>query len=252
MEIHKPKAAANWREFAIEIGTIICGILIALGLEQAIEAVHRNTLRHDAREAIRGEIRRNLGIFARRDHVQRCIDERLQALEALLVSPAAGEHLPRPLWVGRPQVWSISESRWTASTSGGRTALLSPDEQARYGEVYAAFRELDDAERVEQLAWAHLRELETLPSLDVGSRGRLIEALHEARYSNFRIKIAGAQERQMTQAIGVSADPSTENEGSRSVCVPLNTTREEGLKLSAPVKATIQGERVGGRVIAEP
>ena len=33
MEIHKPKAAHSVREFLIEIGTIVCGILIALGLE---------------------------------------------------------------------------------------------------------------------------------------------------------------------------------------------------------------------------
>lgn len=39
MEIHKPKAAHSWREFLIEIGTIVCGILIALGLEQVIVRV---------------------------------------------------------------------------------------------------------------------------------------------------------------------------------------------------------------------
>ena len=42
MDIHKPKAAHSWREFLIEIGTIICGILIALALEQAVESVHRS------------------------------------------------------------------------------------------------------------------------------------------------------------------------------------------------------------------
>ena len=40
MEIHKPKAVHSIREFLIEIGTIICGILIALGLEQALEVSH--------------------------------------------------------------------------------------------------------------------------------------------------------------------------------------------------------------------
>jgi hypothetical protein len=34
MDIHSPKAAHSIREFLIEIGTIICGILIALGLER--------------------------------------------------------------------------------------------------------------------------------------------------------------------------------------------------------------------------
>ena len=32
MDIHRPHAAHSWREFAIEIGTIVLGILIALGL----------------------------------------------------------------------------------------------------------------------------------------------------------------------------------------------------------------------------
>ena len=48
MEIHKPKAAHSWREFLTEIGTITCGILIALGLEGVVERSHH---RHAAREA---------------------------------------------------------------------------------------------------------------------------------------------------------------------------------------------------------
>jgi len=59
MDIHKPKAARNWREFAIEIGTIICGILIALGLEQAIEWLHRHAEVAEARQAMRSEIAAN-------------------------------------------------------------------------------------------------------------------------------------------------------------------------------------------------
>jgi hypothetical protein len=242
MDIHKPKAAHSWREFLVEIGTIICGILIALGLEQVIERVHEGTLRQEAREAIRGEIGRNLTIFQRRDAIQSCIDDRLKALEGLLVSTTLGEPLPRPLWVGRPQVWPVSESRWSAQASGGRTALLAADEQARYGEVYASFHELDDAERIEQLAWAHLRELETLPTLDAQTRARLIEALHEARYANFRIKIAGAQARDRARAAGAPGPSGSSEDGSRSVCVAMNTPRE------AAMRQTIKGKTA----IAEP
>lgn len=230
MEIHKPKASHSWREFAVEIGTIIVGILIALALEQVVGAVHERGLRAEAREAIRGEIGRNLAIFKRREQVQGCIDDRLKALEALLVSTPTGQALPRPLWVGRPQVWPISESRWQASAQGGRAALLSPDEQAAFGEIYAGFHDLDDAEHVEQLAWAHLRTLESFPSLDAQARDRLIEALHEARYANFRIKVASVQLGEMARALGVPPGPWSANEGSRSVCVPMNTTRDEAMK----------------------
>jgi hypothetical protein len=56
MEIHKPKATHNWREFLTEIGTIVCGLLIALGLEQVVEALHAHHLIEQAEEAMRSEI----------------------------------------------------------------------------------------------------------------------------------------------------------------------------------------------------
>ena len=40
MEIHKPHAVKTWREFAVELGTITAGILVALTLEQFIEWQH--------------------------------------------------------------------------------------------------------------------------------------------------------------------------------------------------------------------
>lgn len=56
MEIHKPKAAHSWREFLIEIGTIVCGILIALGLEQVIVRVEWSHRVLAAEEAMRQEL----------------------------------------------------------------------------------------------------------------------------------------------------------------------------------------------------
>jgi hypothetical protein len=40
VEIHKPKPVHNWREFLTELGTIVLGICIALGGEQALEWNH--------------------------------------------------------------------------------------------------------------------------------------------------------------------------------------------------------------------
>ena len=242
MDIHKPKAAHSWREFLTEIGTIICGILIALGLEQAVEALHQNHLRTEAREAIRGELGRNLDQFRRRAEVQSCVDARLLELEALLVRTPVGKSLPHPLWVGRPQVWTVIEGRWLAATSGARTSLLPPEEQGRLSELYSLGREFEVAENVEQIAWSHLRTLETLPELSVSTRDRLIEALHEARYANFRIKITMAQARDHAAAMGLGVERSPYGEGSRSACIPLNTSREDAMR------QTLKGRNA----IAEP
>jgi hypothetical protein len=70
MDIHKPRAAHSWRDFLIEIGTIMCGILIALGLEQAVEAMRTQREVEDARAALHREMAHDLEVAAtwKREH----------------------------------------------------------------------------------------------------------------------------------------------------------------------------------------
>jgi hypothetical protein len=48
MHIHLPKPLHGWREFVGEVGIIVIGVLIALGAEQAIEALHHRSQVHEA------------------------------------------------------------------------------------------------------------------------------------------------------------------------------------------------------------
>ena len=64
MAVHKPKAVRSWKDFAVEIGTIICGILIALGLEQTVDVFRTAREVADARDALHQEMARNLGVAA--------------------------------------------------------------------------------------------------------------------------------------------------------------------------------------------
>lgn len=64
MDIHKPKPVHNWREFLTEISTIICGILIALALEQGVETAHHQQEVREAREALHQEISDNIQAMA--------------------------------------------------------------------------------------------------------------------------------------------------------------------------------------------
>jgi hypothetical protein len=242
LDIHKPKPVHNAREFLSEILIIVIGVMIALAGEQVVEALHERAVSSEARENINGEIGRDLDIFRRRSTVQPCIDKRLRQIDYLLTSTPLGAQLPRPLWIGRPQIWDVTESRINAATSGARTALLSTTQQATYGEIYGQFRVLDQSQDMEQVAWAHLRALETLPTLDAESRANLIEALEEARYANFRILVAAEQAKTLAKNTGVQAVRSPYAEGSRSACIPINTTREQALKMTI----------VGRSPIAEP
>lgn len=55
MHIHLPKPIHGWRGFVGEIGIIVIGVLLALGAEQAIEALHHRSQVHEATEKLRAE-----------------------------------------------------------------------------------------------------------------------------------------------------------------------------------------------------
>ncbi len=65
LDVHPPHHAANtWRDFFIHIATITVGLLIAIGLEQSIEALHRRHQRHQLQEDLHREALRNRDISA--------------------------------------------------------------------------------------------------------------------------------------------------------------------------------------------
>ena len=52
-------AASTWREFFIHIATICLGLLIAIGLEQTVEAIHRQHQLNQLQEDLHGEVLAN-------------------------------------------------------------------------------------------------------------------------------------------------------------------------------------------------
>jgi hypothetical protein len=59
LDVHPPHHAANtWRDFFIHIATIVVGLLIAVGLEQTVEFVHRTHQRHELERDLHRETER--------------------------------------------------------------------------------------------------------------------------------------------------------------------------------------------------
>ena len=56
LDVHPPHhAATTWRDFFIHIATIVIGLLIAVGLEQTVEAIHHHHQVAEMEEALRQE-----------------------------------------------------------------------------------------------------------------------------------------------------------------------------------------------------
>src|ERR1700710_1619823 len=60
MEVHPPHHPLHsWTDFFIHIATITVGLLIAIGLEQSVEALHHRHQRHQLEEDLHDEGERN-------------------------------------------------------------------------------------------------------------------------------------------------------------------------------------------------
>ncbi len=100
MDIHKPRPWHGGRELLKEIGTIVVGVLIALGAEQAVEWQHHREEAAGARAAVRAEVAKNLSEIQIRLATQNCVKRRLDEIGQLLSRTQEGVLNPQPLWVG--------------------------------------------------------------------------------------------------------------------------------------------------------
>jgi hypothetical protein len=136
MDIHKPKPWHGVREFAKEIGTIVIGVLIALGAEQTVEAIHRQRDRTELREALQRETDQILLDTARVENSERAEIAWEQQIGGVLVSANKSHHALGPLPPAPSPDFDIPDNPiYRAAQSSGKLALLSNDEREAYSEL---------------------------------------------------------------------------------------------------------------------
>lgn len=223
--IRKRRIARGWRRFGIEIGTIVLGILIALGLDQMAQASRDASAAAEAREAIRAEITIDITRVNERGKAQVCVDARLDELQAMLDDPGADGRIKRPNWIGRPPRYGIETQRWDAASQSGRTSLFKPDELGRYGFLYTTLAYFYDMENSEQLTWSKLSALENVDRLTDDGRLTMHAAIAEARFYNASIRQVGSLLLERAGQLDIMPTPRAENLS--NVCWPSDLSPEE-------------------------
>ena len=134
LEVHPPDHAIHsWRDFIIHIATIVVGLLIAIGLEQSVEALHHRHLLHQAREQLRREMAGNRKTLKRDLHLLE-VAGRDSRYNIDLLSTHSRE-TPGALRFG----WSwngMQSSAWTTARETGALALMPYDEVQMFALVY--------------------------------------------------------------------------------------------------------------------
>lgn len=168
MEVHPPEHGIHtWRDFFVHMGTICLGLLIAIGLEQTVEWVHR---RHEAAE-LREELQReSQGILSDADGGRDAAGAEWQSLDTRLrlVKTALWEHKPMPgqELSKRKLGWQYPiDATYSAAQTNGLTSVLSRDEIYIYSLLHEEVHWAYTYERaLEETADKRLQFEDTLPN----------------------------------------------------------------------------------------
>jgi hypothetical protein len=179
MDIHKPKPVHSIREFLNEIVVIITGVLIALGLEQAVESWHHAEQVADARETLREELAVNLAALRHTQRNTPCLIANADRMVALIdsVDPAKIRAFARqandPAHTapgGRMStgMLSLRLRAWETANSSGLLAYMAPREKLAFAAAYSRV----DLEKRYRVLFSDL-------SPEISARAEVFDGSHE-------------------------------------------------------------------------
>jgi hypothetical protein len=135
MEFHAPESPIHsFKDFAVHIAVVTCGILIALGLEGVRETVHNHHLARDTRENVHFEMGWD------RDHaakeLKRVTLYRDQLKAIVDAMPQLAQQHPEELVARLKQIqnpnYFFAANSWSAALSTGALGLMSTEEVSSY------------------------------------------------------------------------------------------------------------------------
>jgi hypothetical protein len=137
LEVHAPHQTVHtWKDFVVHIATIVVGLVIAVGLEQSVEAVHHRHERSELREKLHREsvqILKNARVTdAALAYHQDWLGHRIEQVKAAVwrKMPLAG-----PSAFSKPIFDYPDDALWRSAKISGLVERLSTDEINAYSEV---------------------------------------------------------------------------------------------------------------------
>lgn len=144
LDVHPPHEPVHGiRDFLLHLLTITVGLLIALGLEAAVEWRHHVHLRHEAEENIRREIRDNQKDL--RDVLNSVPGEQtnFKTLAAFLQAHAAGQPAEIHSVNIAVQLVTPQDASWQTAGATGALAYMGYGEVQKFAVVYQLQKKLD-------------------------------------------------------------------------------------------------------------
>jgi hypothetical protein len=177
MDLHAPAGPVrSFKDFLVHLGIVTLGILIALGLEQLVEAHHRAKIAAEAVAGFRHEIGDDMArvreVMAAMPHLRAQSQDAVAKLRAPAPPDAAGGTIEYP----GINLEYVATSSWDTAIATQALNELAYDSVKRYAEAFAAIHLFFDQERIGVGIWQDLRRFGDDPAaLSKEQRATLIE-----------------------------------------------------------------------------
>ncbi len=181
MDIHKPKPWHGAREFFKEIGTIVIGVLIALGAEQAVEALRWGHEVTEARQALATELAKNAGAVEEMSAQDACLAQRLQLLQRWASGGATIDSTNLDAPDNRPVLRTLTTSAWEVAKASDVAAHMPISERNAYAAANDGITNQQQRVVREREAWLQLARYAGKGKLEHADALRLREDIATAR-----------------------------------------------------------------------
>jgi len=225
LEVHAPHDSIHtWKSFFIHIATIVIGLLIAVGLEQTVEAIHWRKQVQIARNVLRQELLEANGFYTFRIAVNECVAQRLSQLNDIVES-AAGHAKTEPvsdlsLHIGH----LLSDDGWQSERAAQTLVHLPAAERQLYGTIYGQQVDIRIWVNDELGVWATMRVLQgNTDRLSMSDITLIRQNIQIARTLNYLIVRNAADQLSRASALGLPK-VNAQTEDVREACLPLKRT----------------------------
>ena len=234
---HPPKRhAIGLTEFAREVGSVVLGVLIALGIGEVAEAARWSVRVDSSMGAMRAELGGNGYNVVERRAYQVCLERRLAEIGQVLGEARRTGILPDVSDVGRPGIRLSESAAFEVAKSEGVSLHMSRKQAREVANAYASFDAYRTLAAEEQNSWRPLRLLEGAPGpVSDSLLTALLQAWADATEQNKLMGIIAKQQDEKLQRLGfaVEYDPLEPDRSalfksvrSRKICAPLVVDRK--------------------------
>jgi hypothetical protein len=193
MEFHLPEPIRNLKDFFYHLGIVTLGILIALGLEQIVEAHHRAKIGRSSVDGFRRELIDNRErvneILASLPKSRAQIEAQIAKVNAL-GDTAAKAAVP----IDYPDLHFLlmSSAAWDTAIAVQALYYIPAEDAKRFSRAYGAFEVFMSEERTGVAAWQDLRRFgQDAGILTPGQRRDFIEQLHRYESYTYVVEMIG-------------------------------------------------------------